>query len=68
MLYKLASMSCAVFAQSAVLVKLSLLAGGVPLFNALVLGNVCEYHRKSYTAKTPRPWTTLLSQTVHLWL
>jgi len=35
-----------------VLVKLSLLTGGVSLFNALILSNLCKYRRKSYYAKT----------------
>jgi len=33
------------------------------MFNALVLGDLCEYRHKSYTAKNFL-WTTFLSRTV----
>ena len=41
---------------------------GVPLVNAHVLSNLCEYRHKSYIVKNQILWTTFLSQTVWVYL
>jgi len=64
--YWLNILSCTIFQLLHSICQIIAFDKGVPLVNALILGNLFEHCHKSYIAKNEIYWATLLLQTVFL--